>query len=388
MMKNVQVPSTIVLITDAVSSDDATLLSNYIHGKMHRLEILLTSTSIGAPVPGFASVRSKQEPSVVQNLSQDTAIHITPITLDKSDVEGIAKRISDRLIFEKDISKKEKEWDDMGWLLLIPALVIALFWFRKGWVIQWCWLPLVFLFSSCGVSSKHPDWWYSKDYQGQLLENAGRYEDAAERFDNDQHKAIAYFKAGNYEAAADLFALDTSAASTYNRGLALAKLGRYDDALTEFNRAISLDPKMQATVLNSINKTKSAQQKANSVQKYDPHDVSKDVKDLAKNDKKKDKKDPLKERKPESQDEQLSSDTRVKKLPTSGNRVTDEVASNIHMGKEAKTPPKDFSLQKQQSAEQVIMRQTQADPSEFLHRRFELQVHRYYKNIKKPKEAW
>lgn len=389
MMKNIQAPSTIVLMTDQITADDAVLLSNFIHGSPHKLELLLFSTPNGAPVPGHAGVISRQDPSVTQNLTQDTSIHVTPLTLDKSDVQTVAKRISDKLVFEKQKDNKEKEWDDMGWLCIIPTLVITAFWFRKGWVIQWCWLlPVMMMLGSCGANSKHPDWWYSKDYQGQLLENAGRNAEAAETFESDNLKAVAYFKAGNYEAAADLFALDTSANATYNRGLALAKLGRYDDAMSAFNKAIDLDPKLQGMATSSLNKAKAAKQKADSILKYDPKSVSKNVKDLETG-KKKQKKDPLQAHKPESKDEQLSTDTRVKQLPKFGNRATDEVTSNIHMAKEAKTPPKDFHMQKNtQSSEQILMRQTEADPAEFLHRRFELQVKRYYKHIEKQKQSW
>lgn len=388
-MQKILAPSTIVLMTDAISNDDAVVISNFMRSTRHHLEILLFSTRNGAPVPGYPKVISKQDPSVIQNLSQDSAITVSPLTLDKSDVDGIAKRISKKLIFEKDDQKDEKQWEDMGWLLIIPALMVTLFWFRKGWVIQWCLLPLaLFGFSSCGVNSEHPDWWYSDDYQGQLLENLGRYDEAAEKFTDDTHKAVAYFKAGNYEAAADLFELDSSASAAFNRGLALAKLGRYDEAIDAFDKAINLDPSLKATALKSIHETKSAKQKADSVLQYDPRNVDKNIKDLSEK-KQKNKKDSLKERKAETEDEKLSSDTRVKKLPKSGDRVTDETASNIHMGKEAKIPPKDFNQEKpSQSAEQILMRQTAPDPSEFLHRRFELQVKRYYKNVKKEKDPW
>lgn len=389
MFSKIEAPSTIVLMTDEIDASDAVLIENYIQGTHHRMEILLFSTPMGGKIPGYPQVISKQAPSVMANLAQDTAITITPLTLDKSDVQGIATRISKKLVFEKDNKQNEKEWDDMGLLFVLPVLPIVLFWFRKGWVIQWCCAGLLLTgFTSCGINSKHPDWWYSKDYQGQLLENAGRYEDAAERFEDDGHKAIAYFKAGNYEAAADLFALDSSAAASYNRGLALAKLGRYDEAMDAFGKAIDLDPSLKAKINTSIRQTTAAKQRADSVLQYDPASVSNKMKDLSSN-KKKEKQDPLKQHKPESDDEKLSSDTRVKKLPKFGNRAIDETTSNIHRGKEAKTPPKDFQQQKPgQSSEQILMQQVQNDPSEFLHRRFELQVKKYYRNIPKSKNVW
>ncbi|PWT96609.1 MAG: hypothetical protein C5B52_15345 [Bacteroidetes bacterium] len=389
LMKKVAAPSTVLIMTDAISSDDAVLFENYFHGSVHKLEILLFSTPNGAKVPGFPNEISKQDPSVVASFSNDSSIKLTPLTLDKSDVAGIAKRISQKLIFEQDKKEQQKDWDDIGWVLVIPALIIALFWFRKGWVIQWCLLPVsIFVLNSCGLKSKHPDWWYSKDYQGQLLENDKQFEAAADRFEDDKHKAVAYFKAGNYETAADLFELDSSAAGFYNRGLALAELGRYNEAEISFQNAINLDPGLKNAVGESLKKTSTARKKADSILKYDTTAVSKNEKTLSDN-KKKDKKDPLKERKAISKDEELSSDTRVKNLPKFGNRVTDETQSDIHTAKEAKTPPKDFKPGQAEKLEsKILLRQTAADPSEFLHRRFELQVRRYYQNLKKPKEAW
>ncbi|MDR2916774.1 MAG: VWA domain-containing protein [Tannerella sp.] len=253
MMKNVEAPSTILLMTDAIDNNEATFLSDYIHNSIHRLEILLFSTPDGAPVPGVEAVISKQDPVTLNNLRQNEKITVTPITLDKSDVEGIAQKISDNLIFEKETKEKAKDWDDMGWILLIPALLITLFWFRKGWVVQWCWIPLVFLsFSSCGVDSKYPDLWYTKDYQAELWYEKGDYDKAAELFQDNPHKAAAYIKAEDFLSAAILLADDTTASGKYNYGLALAKLGLYDDAISAFQEAASKDPDLQNKAYHNI----------------------------------------------------------------------------------------------------------------------------------------
>ncbi|MDR2916775.1 MAG: hypothetical protein LBV74_18430 [Tannerella sp.] len=100
-------------------------------------------------------------------------------------------------------------------------------------------------------------------------------------------------------------------------------------------------------------------------------------------------KEKLKERKPTAEDEQLSSDTEVKKLPTTGDRMSDEVASDIHRAKEQEFPPKDFSLENQMPIEtKVLMQKTNADPGEFLHRRFKIQKQKYYPDVKQGKETW
>jgi Ca-activated chloride channel family protein len=390
LMKHVTAPSTVLLITDAIDNDEAALLSSWVNASIHRLEILLVSTPNGAGIPGFPRVISRQDPAVIQNLSQNTKVTVTPLTLDNSDVKGIANRVSKKLYFESEKKKDVKEWDDMGYLMIFPSLAIVAFWFRKGWTIQWCILLFSTLtLSSCGLKSKNPDWWYSRDYQGQLLENAGKYAEAADRFEDDKHKAVAYFKAGNYAAAADLFALDSTAAGIYNMGLALAKQGKYDAAENAFNKAATLDPALKSAINNSLAATKSIKRQADSISRFGQKSISKISHDKQLATKKNHKNDPLKEHKPQSDDDQLSSDTRVKKLPKFGERTNDEVATNIRIAKEAKSPGKIPLKDKTgEVASNILMRKAEADPAEFLHKRFLLQEKLYSKRIIKSKTPW
>ncbi len=381
MMNRIQAPSTILLLTDVIDDSQASILANYINNSIHRLEILLFSTPDGAPVPGMQGVISKPSPTALANLQQNEKIGITTITLDKSDIEGIAKQISAKLVFEKDKKTDAKEWDDVGWLLLIPALIILAFSFRKGWVVQWCWLPLLMLsFTSCGTNSRHPDWWYTPDYQGEMWEKKGDYIKAADRYQDNTHKAVAYFKAEDYQSASELFGMDSTATGQYNYGLALSKLGDYDNALTAFQQAASLDASLKDRIQKSIDATKLMKDEASSVMRFQPHTNA--IDSVLKNT----EKDKLKERKPKTEDEQLSSDTEVKKLPTKGDRISDEVQSDIHRAKEQKFPPKDFKMDPPVPMEtKVLMQKTNADPGEFLHRRFEIQKQRYFPDVKQGK---
>jgi Ca-activated chloride channel family protein len=390
LMKHVTAPSTILLITDEIGTDDAALLSDWATKSIHRIEILLVSTPNGAAVPGYPKIISKQDPSVIQNLIQNTKITVSGLTLDNSDVKAIAGRISKKLYFQTENKKNDKEWDDMGFLLLIPSIAMALFWFRRGWTIQWCILLFAMInLPSCGIKSKHPDWWYTQDYQGQLFENKGMYSEAADNFEDDKHKAIAYYKAGNYQAAADLFALDSTAAGNYNRGLALSKLGRFDDAEAAFKNAITLDTTLKIQAEKSLAAIKVVKHKADSVTKYGQQSVKNKFADKQLASKKNHRNDPLKEHKPQTDDEQLSADTRVKKMPKFGNRSTDQVASNIHRAKESSKPDTNNPPNKSgQLASNILLRRAAADPAEFLHKRFLLQKKLYYRNIPKSKTPW
>jgi Ca-activated chloride channel family protein len=390
MMKRVTAPSTVLLITDAIDNNEAVLLSNWVNTSIHHLEILLISTPNGATVPGYPKVISKQDPAIIQNISQDNnKIIITHLTLDNSDVKSIADRVSKKLYFESDKKTDTKEWDDMGWLMIPPSLLIVAFWFRKGWAIQWCLLFGLLGFSSCGVKSKNPDWWYTKDYQGQILEDSGQFNEAAERFDADKYKAVAYFKAGNFAVAADLFALDSTSSGSYNLALALTKLGRFDAAEAAFAKAISLNPLLKIKVGESLAAIKSIKHRADSVARFDKNLIAKRTRDKDILSKKNHKGDVLKEHKPQSDDEQLSSDTRVKKLPKFGNRTADEVATNIRTAKESKSPSKNTPGNKSDRlASNILLRRAAADPAEFLHQRFLLQQKLYYKHIKASKMPW
>ncbi|MGX7835724.1 tetratricopeptide repeat protein, partial [Campylobacter fetus subsp. venerealis] len=92
------------------------------------------------------------------------------------------------------------------------------------------------------------DLWFTKDYQGQKLSDQGDFEEAAERFEDPLRKGVAYYKAGNYEAAIQEFKNDTSAYGAYNLGLAYYKNGDYYAAQDAFEEAEEMDPTMdQAT---------------------------------------------------------------------------------------------------------------------------------------------
>ncbi len=381
MMNRVQAPSTVLLLTDVIDDSQASTLADFINNSIHRLEILMFSTPNGAPVPGIAGVISKSSPTALANLQQNEKINITTITLDKSDVDDIAKRISDKLVFEKDKKEDAKEWDDMGWILLIPALIIIMFNFRKGWVVQWCWLPLVMLsFASCGTDSKHPNWWYTHDYQGEMWEKKGDYIKAADLYQDNMHKAVAYFKAGDYQSASELFGMDTTAMGQYNYGLALAKLGNYDGAINAFQKVAAMSSSLKELAQENIDVSQLMKDEAGSVMRFQPNENS--IDSVLKHT----EKGKLKERKPESEDEQLSSDTEVKKLPTTGDRISDEVQSDIHRAKEQKFPPKDFKMDPPIPMEtKILMQKTNADPGEFLHRRFEIQKQRYYPDVRQGK---
>jgi Ca-activated chloride channel family protein len=86
------------------------------------------------------------------------------------------------------------------------------------------------------------DAWMTRDQRGAGLMSRGRYAEAADAFADPLWRGIALMKAGSFkEAATQLAGLDTAEAA-YDEGNALVMLGKYEDAVTSYDRALALRP--------------------------------------------------------------------------------------------------------------------------------------------------
>jgi len=378
-------PSTLLLITDGISSDDLPSIEQFLSNSNHKIELLCMASPNGGEIPGFSPntmlrndngdvVRSVPDMNVISSLQAFDQFNNNPLTLDKSDVEAIAARMRQNLVFELDGERIEDQWQDAGIFLLIPALLLSLLFFRKGFMIQWCLFFSCYFFSSCSPDNRYASFWYSPDYQGQLLEADSLYLEAAEAYENIQRKAVAYYKAGDFVAASALFEQDSSANGQYNLALSLTKLGRFEEAQGLFEN-LKDNPKFSiqsAKIDQLIDMVKDERLASDSINRFDPTEVlSKTADD-----------EPLAERKASSKDEQLSSDTETDELPKGGDRVTDEVETGITKAEEMEKPMKDMDIGVNADAQNIMLRAISANPSEFLRRRFKFQQEKYFPKIK------
>ena len=91
---------------------------------------------------------------------------------------------------------------------------------------------------TCSISS----FFFTADQQGQHLYRRGQYAAAAERFAGLAWQAAAYYSAGNFKQAAALYSGMSSAEGSFNHGNALVMLGKYEDAVKSYDRALSQRP--------------------------------------------------------------------------------------------------------------------------------------------------
>lgn len=373
----VKAPSTLLIVSDVLHAQEAELIRQFADSTIHRVEILALGSLVGAQVPinkqkkpatdaNGNVVISKLDPQVLIDLSKHPKITVNTPTLDKSDMQLLAKRISQNLYFTDDAELSAEDWDDMGYLFIIVIVLVMPFWFRRGWMIPYC--VIGFALTSC-QSQEWKDLWQTPDYQAQQLYDAGEYDAAADEFQSPMHKGVAYFMAGNYDAAAQIFEQDSSANSLFNLSLCYSQLGDYQRALEVIELASEKEPD-NAAFQAWLQQTKHNKMQADSIE-WGGSDVLR----MDEEDKKKEK---FEAQEAKSKDDELTSDTEVDELPKDGKRIADEVESGKSKAEELEEVPEDFKLGKEKLPANILMQGISEDPQEFLSRRFKYQYKKQF----------
>jgi Ca-activated chloride channel family protein len=82
--------------------------------------------------------------------------------------------------------------------------------------------------------------WTSPDQRGRWLFEQQRYDEAAKVFLNPMWRGAALMKAGVFKEAAQVFGGVDAAEASYDQGNALVMLGKYEDAVARYDRALTL----------------------------------------------------------------------------------------------------------------------------------------------------
>ncbi len=93
-------------------------------------------------------------------------------------------------------------------------------------------------------------WWLTPDQRGQRLFRDKQYRQAAEVFTDPDWQGAAWYRAGEFEKAAQAFARGSSPEARFNAGNAWMLLGKYEQAIAEYERALKLRPDWKAAEEN------------------------------------------------------------------------------------------------------------------------------------------
>jgi Ca-activated chloride channel family protein len=90
------------------------------------------------------------------------------------------------------------------------------------------------------ASIRIPNFWSRPDRRGDRLLRAGRFAAAAKAYADPYRRGVALYRAGDFKEAAASFATVGTPEAAFDRGNSLVMLGKYDDAIASYDRALSL----------------------------------------------------------------------------------------------------------------------------------------------------
>ncbi|MGJ5643337.1 vWA domain-containing protein [Formosa sp. S-31] len=383
-------PGRILLFTDDLVDLNLADVSDFIQNNNIDLHVYPMATKEGGHVPSFNNLKvalkekgnlvtSKLNMEALEALRQIEGVTVMEMTLDKSDVKLFAESVSDHLIFEEKPKKQDEHWQDNGYWLLIPLMILFLFSFRKGWSL----LSIVLCIGAMSCQNQDlekkeggfqfKDLWYTKAYQAQLQYDNQEYAQAAEGFNDPMHKGAAYYKAGNFTKAKAEFEKDSTANGQFNLGLTYAKLGDLEKAQQVFETLVKNHPEMEEanTGLKNINEAL--------LQKDEMSAEESKVGDEK----------PNAENKQNDSPEDLGGGgQKATKKDMEKQRLEETVNTGKRKGKELDELPDDFESGKGSIPKNILMRKVDDDPALFLKRKFQYQVKHNQVDVEQTQTSW
>ncbi len=191
------------------------------------------------PVLFLLALPEGREVAQLDRVDGATVIHLTA---DDRDVVQIERKV--RAAYVAALAGDERlQWDDCGWMLSIPAALLVLLWFRRGWTMRWGFIGLLML-SLPGQARAEgwKDWFATPDQQGQIAFNNKDYVGAADLFEDTYRRGISLMKAGKYAEAAETLARIESAEAAFAQAYAHIRNREYRPAIKAYETALERQP--------------------------------------------------------------------------------------------------------------------------------------------------
>ncbi len=242
----------ILLVTDGIDSDRLEGVVSKLTRKGDRLSILGVGTVEGAPIAtgsgGFLKDRDgsivipKLDEQDLRAIALQGGGNYRTLSTDDRDIERLMSQLSPGQL---DVGKQQAGfkadiWQEEGPWLLLLVIPFAALTFRRGYL-----MVLLLLFLPMPGSAYALGWsdlWQRTDQQAARVFEEGKPDKAAGMFEDPQWRAAAYYRAGDYQQSLQALEGLNTPDAWYNKGNALARLGRLDEAINAYNMALDLDP--------------------------------------------------------------------------------------------------------------------------------------------------
>ena len=383
----------ILLVTDGSSSPAADRVARDLKGSGFTLSVLAVGTAEGAPIPrmsgGFVTDQSgniavpRLQEHSLRGLASAGGGRFAKLSTDDRDLEYL-------LSGEAGSSQAGNEnlatdhWREEGPWLVLLLLPLAAMAFRRGWVIV-----LLFFIVPPENEAQAFSWddlWLTKDQQAQRLLQEGAAVEAVELFEDSEWRAVAEYRASDYQASAATFAEQEDARSLYNLGNAMARQGEFESAIDAYEQVLELEPDNEDAAYNR-DLLKQVQEQQQQQNQDDQQDSSEQQGEGQQSDSESESQEQSSESEAQSDSqseesegsprEDEASEEDLEALQEELQRAAEEAEQNEQQMAEQQLTPEELEALRQQQEQQQAMeqwlRRIPNDPGGLLRRKFRYQ---------------
>ncbi len=235
----------LLVVTDRFPAAQHAAVAQRLEAAGLSLSLLATGTAAGAPIalPQGGFLRERDGSIVVPGVDLETMREgvataggrFAALSLDDSDIAALLPPpLATDIERDDGVTRTFDRWQDRGAWLALALLPLAALAFRRGWLLG---IALVLLLPQPRAEAlEWQDLWLNKDQQGARALADKDPARAAELFRSPAWRGTAQYEAGDYAGAAGSWAAKDDADAHYNRGNALARAGRLEEALGGLRR--------------------------------------------------------------------------------------------------------------------------------------------------------
>lgn len=238
----------IVLLTDTADAA-AIAAARRAHAQGFRVDVLGIGSREGAPVPrvsgGFAGGAdgmwmARRDDAALRDVAVAGGGRYAALAADGSGATAFAAPLAAAVAASRE---RGQVWRDGGICLLPVLVLLAALAFRRGWLLVLALLVLPPLATSARASSL-ASWFATPDQQALHALRNGDVAAAARLAQSNDLRGAAAYRGGRFDQAAQAFAQGHDARARYNLGNALARQGKYPEALVAWREALKREPQM------------------------------------------------------------------------------------------------------------------------------------------------
>lgn len=246
-------PGTIVFFTSGF--DDAQIPAFVAHRQRSRQQVLMLAvgTTKGGPLRladgsiqaggDGAAVNARLDGDALQRLSSQAHVPLASITAGDEDMRWVQREAVHHLQIMNDASSVR--WKEYGYYLCYPLVLMALLWFRRGWMVRW-----VFVLAFAGLGAQPAparadgrhvaDWFFTPDQQGRWYYEHRDFEKAAQYFQDPYWKGLALYQHGRWDEARKVFESLPGADAKFMAGNSYAHQFEYQEAKDAYDEALRM----------------------------------------------------------------------------------------------------------------------------------------------------